>query len=175
MTGRCYVCGRDGVELCSNKKCKPCMSDYKKKWYAANKATIRKKQEEYRSANRSKLREADKIWRRDNKGKDAIRVSKWAKNHPEKRAESQRKRRARKTGSQILPITIDMLAMRLEVFGGRCAYCGGPFEHWDHFKPLELGGPHILANMRPSCISCNISKGCKHPIAWMAQFESHSV
>lgn len=166
--GKCYVCKTDGLDLCQNGKCKSCMSAYKRMWYEHNKAAIRSKQEEHREKNREKLRSADKLWRKNNRKKDALRVSSWAKSHPDRRAESQRKRRARKLGTQVFPMTLAMLASRLEVFGGKCAYCGGPFEHWDHFKPLELGGPHMLSNMRPSCAACNIRKGCMHPLDWMA-------
>lgn len=28
----------------------------------------------------------------------------------------------------------------------------------DHVKPLAKGGPHILANIRPACVSCNSRK-----------------
>ena len=143
------------------------MSKYKEKWYIANKKQIRYKQEQYRIANYTKLRAADKIWRNNNKEKTAKRVAKWAKDNPLKRLESQQRRRARKLGSQVIKINVQMLQDRLLVFDGKCAYCSGVFEHWDHVKPLELKGPHILSNLRPSCAKCNTSKGMMHPFLWL--------
>lgn len=162
----CYVCKQPG-DLCSNGKCKPCMAKYRKSWYEANKAAVKAKQDVYRAANLPHLRSKDKDWRRNNVEKDRARTSKWAKENPEKRSESQQRRRARKTGSQVVRVTSSMLKDRLNVFDGACAYCGGTFEHWDHVKPLELGGPHILANLRPSCARCNLSKGSMPAMAWL--------
>jgi len=169
-TKKCYVCGIEKPidEICLNKKCKSCMCEYKKRWYQANKSKIRKKQEVYREANKEHLRAADKLWRKNNKEKDRARTAKWAKDNPDRRAEAEQRRRARKRGSQVMRITPEMLKDRLLVFGNKCAYCGGPFEHWDHLKPLELQGPHILANLRPSCADCNISKGTMIPKEWLA-------
>ena len=172
---RCYVCGAEDRPLCKNKKCGPCMSAYKRLWYERNKQQIKQKQKKYRLDNCDKLKESYKLWRKNNKKKDADRVRAWAEKNPDKRAEFQRKRRARKLGSQVLPITPAMFYARLQVFGEKCAYCGGPFEHWDHFKPLELGGPHILSNMRPACASCNVSKGYQHPLKWMSKRDDQGV
>jgi len=165
----CYQCGGEFPisEICLNKKCKLCMSKYKKKWYRENKEEIRRKQEVYRSANKTKLRAADKLWRQNNRKKDRARTAKWAKENPERRLESQQRRRARKRGSQVIKITPEMLKARLDAFGGVCSYCGGLFEHWDHLKPLELGGPHILSNLRPSCAECNTRKGTMPSQEWL--------
>ena len=44
-------------------------------------------------------------------------------------------------------------------YGNRCFYCAtGDFEVLDHFVPIAAGGPHTLANARPSCRECNIHK-----------------
>ncbi len=50
------------------------------------------------------------------------------------------------------------LELRMSMFGLACWLCGGPFEHIDHVKPLSLGGPHMLSNLRPSCQECNARK-----------------
>jgi 5-methylcytosine-specific restriction endonuclease McrA len=60
------------------------------------------------------------------------------------------------------------IVARVSVFGERCAYCGGPFEHLDHVKPISLGGPHILSNLRPSCAKCNLTKNAKPAKEWLA-------
>lgn len=47
------------------------------------------------------------------------------------------------------------------LYGDACVYCGGAFEEIDHVIPVKAGGPHTLANVRPSCADCNRSKGSK--------------
>jgi hypothetical protein len=65
--------------------------------------------------------------------------------------------------------TKQAIADRMTALGNRCAYCGGPFEHVEHLKPLSLGGPHCLANLRPSCRRCNAEKFTTPPKAWLAR------
>ena len=165
----CYECKHKFSisEICLNGKCKSCMIKYKKIWYEKNKNQIRKKQDIYRLINKEKLRIADKLWRQNNREKNQSRIAKWAKENPLRRLESQQRRRARKLGSQVIKITPEILKSRLEVFGGVCSYCGGSFEHWDHLKPLELGGPHIPSNLRPACAKCNTKKGITFPKIWL--------
>lgn len=50
--------------------------------------------------------------------------------------------------------------------GGRCWYCGKsphPPNRYilDHVIPLRRGGSHHDLNLAPSCIQCNLSKGCR--------------
>lgn len=74
-------------------------------------------------------------------------------------------RRARKHAVLFLPPSDEALARKLESFGGRCAYCGviPKALHWDHWKPISKGGPHILANLYPSCADCNQRKAARWP------------
>jgi 5-methylcytosine-specific restriction endonuclease McrA len=46
----------------------------------------------------------------------------------------------------------------IEQYGDACLYCGGPFEELDHHICVAAGGPHTLANVRPSCTACNNHK-----------------
>jgi len=41
------------------------------------------------------------------------------------------------------------------VDGLECSLCGAPAAAWDHVVPILIGGPHIDANLRPICQSCN--------------------
>ena len=75
-------------------------------------------------------------------------------------------RRMRVLEKTIVEFSMEELNQRLSVFGFRCAYCGGPFEHLDHVKPLISGGPHCLSNLRPACAKCNLSKGKKTLKEW---------
>ena len=72
-----------------------------------------------------------------------------------------------KLGALLVPFTEKQLDARMSVFGYRCAYCGGPFEHVDHVKPLSKGGPHCLSNLRPACAPCNGGKADKRLCDWL--------
>lgn len=69
-----------------------------------------------------------------------------------------RLRRAR-IGATAIRFTADQRAAKIAYWGGKCWMCGSPATSIDHIKPLIAGGPHILANLRPACRSCNSSKG----------------
>jgi len=71
-------------------------------------------------------------------------------------------RKARKRAATVETVS------RREVYrrgGGRCYMCLEPiaFEdmHLEHATPLSRGGSHSYQNCRPSCESCNLSKGAK--------------
>lgn len=89
----------------------------------------------------------------------------WKRNNAVSNRLSRALREARKRGTTVAPITAEQLDARLAFFGYRCWMCGGPWEHIDHVKPLSKGGPHILANLRPSCGPCNQSKNATWPFA----------
>jgi 5-methylcytosine-specific restriction endonuclease McrA len=173
----CYKCRVPQAieEKCKNKMCKGCFSDYKKKRYQENPIPTLEKTRAYRASHLIDLKQADKLWRLNNPGKIAAKAARWAKNNPGRRLEAQQRRRARKKGSQVIKITQVMLRDRLTIFGGQCAYCSGPFEHWDHVKPLELGGPHILSNLRPACAPCNIRKGQMTPNEWFLLIQAFNI
>ncbi len=53
-----------------------------------------------------------------------------------------------------------------------CAYCGGKYTEWDHFRPLILnkratGYISEINNLVPSCGKCNQSKGNTNWKTWM--------
>jgi 5-methylcytosine-specific restriction endonuclease McrA len=47
----------------------------------------------------------------------------------------------------------------LDAAGWRCHWCGQPATTADHVHPLAYGGTHDQANLVPSCVSCNASRG----------------
>lgn len=75
--------------------------------------------------------------------------------NPDVRVQIEARRRARRAGATAARITRQQISARMAYFGNRCWMCGGPFEAIDHVKPLSKGGPHIPANLRPSCAPCN--------------------
>ena len=60
-------------------------------------------------------------------------------------------------------LTEDQWLAKLSYYGWTCAYCSAPHEHMDHAMPRALGGLHTISNVVPSCASCNLRKGAKHP------------
>ncbi len=70
-----------------------------------------------------------------------------------------RARAARAEGSHTLAERSD----RLEWFEHRCAYCGVTLVDidWDHGTPLVRGGTNWIANLYPSCPTCNNTKYTK--------------
>ena len=73
----------------------------------------------------------------------------------------------RRKGAPTIPFTVAQLEDRLSMFAG-CWMCGCELDggmHIDHVKPLSKGGWHCLANLRPACGPCNLSKGAKWPLS----------
>lgn len=68
------------------------------------------------------------------------------------------RRRAALRSVLVLPFTVEQLSARMQYYGSRCWMCGVDADTVDHVKPLAAGGPHILANLRPACRSCNSRK-----------------
>ncbi len=67
------------------------------------------------------------------------------------------RKRARRLGASG-HFTEEQLANRIAFFFGKCAYCGGPYQHLDHAIALAKGGTNWPANLRPSCQPCNNKK-----------------
>lgn len=58
-------------------------------------------------------------------------------------------------------VTLDTIAARWAMFGGRCYICEAQAVETDHVIPLATGGLHVPANLRPVCRSCNAQKGAR--------------
>lgn len=67
------------------------------------------------------------------------------------------RRRALRRNAVVVPFTSEQMLQRLGMFRG-CWICHSPAQTVDHVKPLSKGGPHMLANLRPACLSCNSRK-----------------
>lgn len=81
---------------------------------------------------------------------------------------SEQKRRAIKANGEVDKITTVELASLLNKYENKCWICSIELTeeilHWDHYKPLSVGGPHNLDNLRPACNMCNIRKSNLWPI-----------
>lgn len=61
-------------------------------------------------------------------------------------------------------LTLEDWLQTLADFGGLCAYCQErPFEHLEHFIPVDAGGGTTADNCIPACGKCNWSKGTADP------------
>lgn len=86
---------------------------------------------------------------------------------PRRVRELARRNRERYGGKVPGVPTSGTLQDRLDYYGGKCWMCGADTYdvglHWDHVKPLSKGGADALCNLRPSCPTCNLSKGGTWP------------
>lgn len=112
-------------------------------------------------------RQASANWYQQNRDRRAETTARWRRDNPDRLSEYQRRRRARKLGSNP-DLTLDQWIEVLEEFGHRCAYCGveGDLEQ-DHVWPISRGGRHTKDNMAPACRSCNARKGAKLLAEWL--------
>lgn len=85
----------------------------------------------------------------------------WRKRYPERNAEKERRRVARKKKAPVIE-KIDRLAI-IARDNGTCYLCGtkptGSDLTIDHVVPLSKGGSHTADNLRVACRRCNIRKG----------------
>lgn len=107
-------------------------------------------------------------------GKEATRKAhqKWCKNNPDKvkayNKNAKHKRKTPKNKQDSTSKTTNWLLNEPKL----CVYCGKPCHtdyHLDHITPLSKGGTHTVDNFAIACPFCNISKGAKTLIIWMAQ------
>jgi len=114
-----------------------------KEYLLKSKENRQQKAKEYHQEHGDEIRERANQWRIDN---------------PEKRAESQRKRRAKKHSVNENFTKEDVLYTK-ELFNHKCANCGSNERLCiDHHMPLDLGYPLTRQNAVLLCVSCNSSK-----------------
>lgn len=127
-------------------------------------AEIAEYQRLHRAANRPRLRERDHQYYRENKDRFRANTDRWRAANPERFRHLQWRRGALQRATSFASFTQAQLEARLAVFGASCWICRSvPWTEIDHVKPLSKGGPHILANLRPACRSCNARKNARWP------------
>ena len=167
-----------------------------KQYRLDNLDAIRESQQRWREANREKAAESSRQWRQDNPGRHReymrdyssryqsenrekvnANQKRWRLNNPERARESWRlsshRRRARIYATQVVDFTPEQLDQKMAYYGHKCylnlpGLCTGEFDQIEHVKPLSKGGPHLIANMRPSCEPCNSHKRAKWPFKFAA-------
>lgn len=136
-------------------------------YYHRNKEVCNSRAKSWRENNREVSLEASQKWKREHKEQYLESHRQWIKNNKEHVRAYNQMRRALKYNATIQVFTDLELEQRMSVFGFCCAYCNGPFEHIDHVIPLSKGGKHCLANLRPACAKCNLSKHNKNLYEWL--------
>lgn len=153
-----------------NRYCKPCANAKGRESKARQTPKQKARNAERERLRRSTNREADLKRKREYREKNKAKIAEHQKKYRIKNAElfneHKRKRRALERDALYLGHTAEDLKMKLDYYGGKCWICRtAEHEHWDHVKPVSKGGAHILANLRPSCASCNIAKNNKWPFS----------
>ena len=136
-------------------------------FYKENKELCLTRQKEWRKNNPEIYLKSSQNWKKNNRERYLQNHRDWTKKNADLVKEYNRKRRAIKNGATIQNFTHEQLMQRVSIFGFKCSYCNGPFEHIDHVIPLSKGGKHCLANLRPSCQFCNCSKHNKNLNDWI--------
>ena len=154
VEGRCPKCGHPSTGLYY---CDPCNRKYRDRnaiWRRENAEDRRRKGKEYRAKNPDKTR----VWAKTSNDRRREAKNKWSKEHPETCRRQWLMRRARKANAKGV-FTKEQVRDRMNLWGGRCAYCGGEGKEVDHVIPLSRGGTNWPANFRPCCRKCNATKG----------------
>lgn len=152
----------------------PAAKEKTKEWRAKNPDKVKVMAKTWRTRNREQyletMRRAAARVEREAPGTATAKTKAWVEANPERARANSRRRSARaeaaRHGVRVVDYSAAQCAAKMAYYGNKCFYCGGPFEHVDHHKPLSKGGPDMLANLRPSCASCNSRKATKWPWKW---------
>ena len=87
----------------------------------------------------------------------------WNKRHPERMRAMWLNHRARLAGRRE-KLAPEQIIARIELYGGKCFYCGKDANTIDHRIPLARGGPQLPANIVPACLNCNSAKANTSPL-----------
>lgn len=180
----CKKCG--ATDRSASGRCNPCNRARASAWYAANTERAIANGNAYRAANPEKHKAAvkavvaantekkrldDSAWNAKNRDRVKDRKAAWYAANPDAGLRHTHNRRARKlsVGGKLSK----GLAKKLyDLQRGKCACCGVSIAegyHLDHRMPLALDGPNTDDNIQLLCVTCNLSKGAKHPVDFMQQ------
>jgi 5-methylcytosine-specific restriction endonuclease McrA len=151
---------------------------YGRAWVAANRQKVLDSQRAWRASRREEhlarrralyqvhaeeLRAKRRAYGEAHRKEEAARDAAYLVAHPEIFRANARRRRARLAGL-VRHATLDQIAARWAMWGGKCWMCGATATCTDHVKPLSRGGSDLAANLRPACKPCNSRKATKWPI-----------
>lgn len=138
----------------------------------------RRRKVERRKENPENERAKDRRYRLDHleamRAKGRVESAKYREANPDKIKERRRNYRAADAANQrvrrrkLVVCAEDRMYYKI-LRNDICAYCAGLVEHIDHIVPLDAGGGSSWNNLTASCASCNLSKGVKPLLVWMAE------
>lgn len=149
--------------------CPPCRpvvhNERGKRWVVSNPEVRSKAQRKWLAKNPEKQAAARRRWHENNMEKERASRRAVKKRNPAANRSYVRVRKARQLGSTTVTFSPEQLVQRLAYFGNKCWMCKKDADSIDHVKPLSKGGPHMLSNLRPACLSCNSSKRDRWPLS----------
>lgn len=170
----CRKCGQDKPRtefwrasenwdgLCTT--CKSCMSATNEVWRSKNQGRVSETSARYWIANKERLAEYDKVRRAQNRDAKSASDAAWRERNAERVSWYNKLNLSRMRAQWGIEFTVEQLIQRMDYFGRKCWICGVGTSGVDHVKPIIMGGPHLLANLRPCCRSCNSRKGGVWPV-----------
>lgn len=158
-TVSCYTNNR-----CRREECRAAMRDYKRGWRDQNRVKVNQEARDRYARNPEHGREIVQRYHQANREKIRASARAAQKAHPERFRAKNARRRATKAAVLTISFTPAQLQARWDYYGNRCWICRAPATCTDHVKPIAKGGPHMLANLRPACGTCNSSKGAEWPL-----------
>lgn len=132
-------------------------------YYAAHKDAVKARARATYVADKATWKRRVTAWNRAHQQQRLVYNKRTRDRNPEVHREVWRRRHARKKQTAVARITPAQIAAKCAYWGNRCWICGGPQEAIDHVKPLNKGGAHVLANLRPICRACNTRKRDRWP------------
>lgn len=114
-----------------------------------------------------KARALERYW--ENRDREVERSKRYRANNPERRRQwgDTRSERMRSNPGYVHFGESEWLRL-VNRHGGRCAYCDVRCEvlEMDHVIPIARGGRHAIANILPTCPSCNRRKSSSLLVEW---------
>lgn len=131
-----------------------------RRWYARNADRQRARAREWQLSNPERYRENWHRWYEENRELLAIKDRERYVRDPVGELARAQKYRASLAAAPGAGFTGAQWLLRLEEFGGMCAYClAAKATTMDHVEPISRGGAHDEQNIVPACSPCNASKG----------------
>lgn len=153
-------------------------------WHKENRAKSNANGARWKRNNRDKVNAMKRAWAEKNpeahrrhkradyeRNRDAYiaRVRQWTKDNPEmRRAQILKRRGLEKNAAGVNYTTAQHIQWRIELYGGKCYYCGADADTIDHRISLVNGGSHWPANLVPCCRSCNSRKNKRNELEYRA-------
>jgi 5-methylcytosine-specific restriction endonuclease McrA len=132
--------------------------EYGRDWIKRNPERAREAMRRWRSRHPADHSEDSRAYYKRHRERLARYFSEYQRTHPDLRRRLAARRRARKLEAVGSFSVAEWLAL-VELWGGRCAYCGDPAPlEIDHRVPLSRGGTNSIENILPACGPCNRRK-----------------